>query len=147
MTSGAPNFKELLSVRLDEIKEPKRLPAGTYHGVITAFEIDNKNRNNTPYVRFTYALRSAGEDISPEDVEGIDLSTRKLTSDFYLTPEAMWRLRAFMLSLGFEEGALLDEILPQAIGNSVVLYVELQPNRQDPSAPPRLNVRNVKGDA
>lgn len=145
MTSSV-NFKELLAVKFEDIKEPKLLPIGTYHGIISAYECDVTKQKNTPYVRFSYKLQTAGDDIEQGDLVGIDLSARRLSSDFYLTPDAMWRLKSFLASLGFPEGVVLDEMLPDTIGRNVVIYVTHEPDRRDPNAPPRVNVKMVKGE-
>lgn len=137
------NFNDLVSMNLDDIKVPPALPEGTFHGVITSFELGDNNRNKTPYVRFSLKLQSAGDDIDSKDMEGIDLATRKLSTDFYLTPEAQWRLKEFMESLGIT-GMTLNEAFPETIGQNVLIYVTQRFNPERPNDPPRNNVKNVK---
>lgn len=140
------NFKELIAVNLDDIKAPAALPVGIYHGVIGSFEFGDNNKNKTPYVRFGLKLQSAGDDIDPADLEGIDLVSRKLSTDFYLTPDAQWRLKEFLNSLGFK-GVTLEEALPDTVGQSVIVYVTQRFNPERPDDPPRNNVKSVKGEA
>lgn len=144
--TGMPNFRELLKIKLEDIKEPKLLPIGTYHGVIASHEGGFTTQKQTPFIRFTYKLQSAGDDIAPEDLAGIDLSTRRLSSDFYITTEALWRFKSFLASLGLPEGVYVDEMVPDTIGRNVVIYVTHEPDRRDPNAPPRVNVKMVKGE-
>ena len=84
----AVNFRDLLSVNLDEVKAPQALPEGTYHGNIVSFEYGDNNKNRTPYVRFGMKFHSASDDVDPKDLADIDLSARKMSTDFYLTPDA-----------------------------------------------------------
>ena len=140
------NFKELITVNLDDIKAPAALPEGTYHGVIGSFEFGDNNKNKTPYVRFGLKLQSAGDDIDAADLAGIELGSRKLSTDFYLTPDAQWRLKEFLNSLGFK-GVTLEEALPDTVGQSVIVYVTQRFNPERPDDPPRNNVKSVKGEA
>lgn len=143
----AVNFKELLSVNLDDVKAPVALPEGTYHGAITAFEYGDNNKNKTPYVRFTLKFHSAGEDVTPEDLADIDLSSRKMTTNFYLTPDSRYRLKDFLVSLGMNtEGMSFDELIPEAVGQSVIAYVTQRFNPEAPNDPPRNDIKSVKGE-
>lgn len=72
----AVDFKTLLSKPLDEIKRPPALPAGTYHGIVQKYEFGESDKNKTPFVRFTFTIAMAGEDIDPSELEGIDLGKR-----------------------------------------------------------------------
>ena len=141
------NFKDLLSTKLDDVKAPSALPEGTYHGSITSFEYGDNNKNKTPYVRFALKFHSASDDVDPKDLADIDLSSRKLSTDFYLTPDARWRLKEFLVSLGLKtDGSSFDELIPEAVGGSVIAYVTQRFNPERPEDPPRNNIKTVKGD-
>lgn len=143
----AVNFKELLSTNTDDVKAPVPLPEGTFHGTIASFEYGDNNKNKTPYVRFGLKFHSAGEDVDPMDLEGIDLSARKMSTDFYLTPDALFRLKDFLVSLGLKtEGMSFDELIPEAVGQSVIAYVTQRVNLERPDEPPRNNIKSVKGE-
>lgn len=143
----AVNFKELLSVNLDDVKAPAALPEGTYHGTITAFEYGDNNKNKTPYVRVSLKFHSHGPDIDAADMAEIDLSQRKLSTDFYLTPDARFRLKDFLVSLGLKtDGASFDELIPEMVGQNVIAYVTQRFNPERPDDPPRNNIKSVKGE-
>ncbi len=141
------DFKKLLSVNLDEVKAPAALPEGTYHGTIASFEYGDNNKNKTPYVRFGLKFHSAGNDVDPKDMADIDLSARKMSTDFYLTPDARFRLKDFLESLGMKtSGSTFDELIPEAVGQSVIAYVTQRFNPERPDDPPRNNIKSVKGE-
>lgn len=141
------NFKDLLSTKLDDVKAPAALPEGTYHGTISSFEYGDNNKNKTPYVRFALKFHSASEDVDPKDLADIDLASRKLSTDFYLTPDARWRLKEFLVSLGLKtDGGSFDELIPEAVGGSVIAYVTQRFNPERPDDPPRNNIKSVKGE-
>lgn len=143
----AVNFKELLSVKADDVKAPVPLPEGTYHGTVASFEYGDNNKNKTPYVRFGLKFHSAGDDIDSSEMADIDLSTRKLSTDFYLTPDARFRLKDFLVSLGLKtEGMSFDELIPEAVGQSILAYVTQRFNPEKPDEPPRNNIKSVKGE-
>lgn len=141
------NFKELLSTKADDVKAPAALPEGTYHGNIASFEYGDNNKNKTPYVRFGLKFHSASDDVDQKDLAEIDLSARKMSTDFYLTPDAIFRLKDFLISLGMKtEGMSFDELIPEAVGQSVIAYVTQRFNPERPDDPPRNNIKSVKGE-
>jgi len=143
----AVNFRELLSVNLDDVSAPKALPEGTYHGTVASFEYGDNNKNKTPYVRFALKFHTAGDDVDPAEMEGIDLATRKLSTDFYLTPDARFRLKDFLVSLGLKtEGASFDELIPEAVNQPILAFVTQRFNPERPDDPPRNQIKTVKGD-
>jgi hypothetical protein len=144
----AVNFRSLLSVKADDVKAPSPLPEGTYHGNIDRYEFGESQNKKTPYIRYTVKLHSSGEDVAQEDLEGIELSSRKLTQDFYLTTDALYRLKDFIASLGIQtEGRTLEELIPETVNMSVVAYVIQRMNPEKPEEPPRNNIRSLKGES
>lgn len=142
------DFRELLELKTDEVKAPVALPEGTYHGTISSFEYGDNNKNKTPYVRFSIRLHGAGDDVAPEALEGVDLAARRLTSDFYLTPDAMYRLKDFLGSLGLEiEGVAFGELIPNTINAEVSVYIKQRVNVQNPTEPARNFIDRLKGAA
>lgn len=139
------DFSQLLSTPTDEIKRPPALPAGNYNGTITKYEFKESNEKKTPFVQFTFRVDSAGEGIEPADLEGIDLSKKTLRRDFYLTEDAMWRLKEFLDSFDFPTaGRSLGEVIPDTLNQPVLLDVVQQAAR-DPMDPPFNNVNKVVG--
>lgn len=128
---------DLLRKPMNEIERPKLLPAGTYYGIIKSHELGKSTQKKTPFVRFHVALTGAGEDVDQELLEGIELAKKILRRDFFLTEDALFRVKDFLASLGIEvEGRSLGECIPEAIGQSVMLTVRHRPieGRDEPMA-------------
>ncbi len=127
----ADDFRTLLSKPMDEIEKPKPLPAGTYYGTITDHKFDVSAQKRTPYVRFTVTLDSAGDNIDPSDLEGIDLAKKTQRKDYYLTEDALYRVKAMLESLGITtEGRALGECIPET-RNARVMVEITQRNSSD----------------
>lgn len=120
----ATNFNHLLSKPADDVKRPPLLPAGTYHGRVSSHKFDESANKKTPYCRYQIDIQSAGADIEPSMMDGIDLSKRQLRKDFYLTDDALWRLKDFLVSCGIpSHGRSMAEMVPDAINQPVILSV------------------------
>jgi len=127
----ADDFRSLLSKPMDEIERPKPWPAGTYYGSITDHKFDVSAQKRTPYVRFTIQASSAGDNIDPSDLEGIDLSKKPLRKDYYLTEDALYRVKAMLESIGITtEGRALGECIPET-RNAQVMFEVTQRNSPD----------------
>jgi hypothetical protein len=129
-----PDFRTLLSKPADQIEKPKPLPAGTYNGVISKFEFGESRDKKTPYVRFHFALQSAGDDVLAnyaDQLAKIDLAKKQLRRDFYITDDALYRLKDFAESCGQStSGRTLNEVIP-LLQNSAVLISVTQRNSDD----------------
>ena len=80
-------------------------------------------------------------------ISEIDLTARKMSTDFYLTPDARFRLKDFLQSLGMKtEGSTFDELIPDTVGQSIIAYVTQRFNPEKPDEPPRNNIKSVKGE-
>ena len=123
-------FADLLATNTDDVEKPKPLPAGIFDATVKGFKLDI-NKNGNTFVKFEYSNINAGPDVPPEDLEGLDLSKRLLTFNFYLTDGAKWRLKEHLQSLGISTtGKTFGELLPLTVGSAVRLEV-IQYNSQD----------------
>jgi hypothetical protein len=123
----AINVQHLLSRPMDSVKKPPTKPAGTYNGIIAGFKFAESKVQKTPYVRFTINNVTPGQDIAPDqqlDADGqpIDFSKWIPHKDFFLTDDALFRLKSFL-----EEGLQLPcngrqfvEVLPDTKGMPVM---------------------------
>ena len=124
------NFSELLSVQVDSVERPKSFPVGHYEAVIAGHEMGKSSQKETPYVRFLIKLIGPSEDVDEDlfDAAGgmTALRERKpLFLTFYLTKDAMFRLREF-LENGLElncSGRNFDEVIPETANVSVTVHV------------------------
>lgn len=95
-TEPATSFESILDQRADEVERPKPLPAGTYDVLVKGMpEHGQSSKQKTPFVRFTYVLQAAGEDVDEADLaelltnargETVALSERSIRDTYYTTP-------------------------------------------------------------
>lgn len=138
------DFKALLSSKVEDAKAPPVLPEGTYHGLIEKFEFGESREQKTPFVKFTFKLTDFGDDIAEEDRTDVDLSKRQLSKEFYITSDALFRLKEFIEGLGIDHaGKSFDVIFPETTNLPVILEVRHSPNKKDPQRP-YANVGDVK---
>mgnify|MGYP000110663499 CR=1 FL=1 len=128
------DFSALLSKPADEIKRPPALPAGTYKGIIKTHKFDESSEKKTPYVRFDVKFTGEFlEDVDANDVEGIDIAKRTLSKDYYLTEDAIYRLKEMLESLGIPSaGRSIGEMIPEAIEAEVLMEISAKPDRREP---------------
>jgi len=127
-TSAASSFESILDTPAADIERPKPLPIGTYTAVIKGlYEEGVSSQKKTPFVQFTFALTSAGEDVDTDELEAIGGITDKFLKNnstcFYLTPDALWRLTDFLESACAID--LSDKTVRQALGDTPNTEVRL----------------------
>ena len=119
-----PIFTSLLSTDLGTVEKPKALPPGQYEGTIKEYKLDKSREKQTPFVRFTFNNISPGADMDPALLVGVDFSKKSLNRDYYLTTDALWRIKDFLQSLGHNvSGKTIGEILPLTSGALVLIDV------------------------
>lgn len=127
-----PDFKHLLQKPADSFKKPPTWPAGTYLGKIKQTEFGESSQKKTPFLRIIAQPYAAGEDVDQEALAGIDMSKRTFRTDFYITPDALYRLTDFMHSLGIDTaGRAHMECVPELIGQEVQLFLKQGPNQDN----------------
>lgn len=152
----AVDFTALLKKPSGQGKRPPALPKATYPGKIKGYALDDKNKNNTPYVRVNVALTGWPDTVDEADryQEGengqripIDLSKRQLHRDIYYRnadgSDATYRLDDFLKSCNLELGASYEEVLPQLAGCDVLVDVDIYVNQQ--SGEPQNQVNRLVG--
>lgn len=144
------DFRNLLKgTNMDEVKRPPPLPGGTYHGQIVKYSYGKSKEKGTAFAQFEVQLTSAGPDVDQEELtsQNIDLSKKKMTIDFYLTPDSLYRVKEAMESCKIDtKGKSLEETIPEMMGKSVIVMAKHSPNRNDPQGPPFVNLTELKGD-
>ena len=127
-----PDFSQLLRKPMSEAKRPPALPVGDYQGVVKSYELGDNNKNKTPYVRFQIGLTgwpdSVGEEDRVSDGAPIDLSKKQLRRDFFLTPDADFRLADFLKSCGIADQPF-ETGVPAAVGCPIVVEVQQYMNQ------------------
>ena len=115
--SDNPNFSDLLDRPSSDVERPKPVPQGTYHFAINGlYKLDKTTKKQTEYVEFNVNYLAAMDDVDEEALKesgGFSGKSTRLT--FYITEDALWRLKKFLTNdLGIEEGdkslrQMLDE--------------------------------------
>lgn len=126
-------LNSLLNVSADSIKAPPRAPQGTYKALISKYEFGKSAKKSTPLVKFHYTQLQPQADISQDALtvagQPIDIGKLKLSDDFYLTEDALYRLVEYLKKLGIKtEGRNLGELIPEAVNRPVMFYVTQSPS-------------------
>ena len=144
------DFAQFLKSDSGLAPKPQPLSAGDYPGVVKNWEVDNKNQKQTPYVRLHLGFTGWPEtvpDTARVNTDGspIDISAIQRTRDYYLVPNALWRLDAMLESCGIQtgEGHPYEEALPQLIGAPVLIEVVQKPTQDNKAFRDEVNM--VKG--
>lgn len=118
------DIRSLLSVSADEVKKPPVLPRGTYHGFIEKYEGGESREKKTPYLRVFLKVQSADATIPADQLEGVDLSKKQFRKDYYLTPDALYRLKEMLDKVGVStEGRQLAECVPELVMKPVMFEI------------------------
>lgn len=127
------DFRTLLGVKTDEVERPRPLAAGHYIGIIKNFELGQSAQKQTPYVRVLFTPQEETTDVASGANDGMDLPSKEVRRDFYLTPASLYRLSDFLDAvLGPVQGRSFDERLPDIRGAKVIFLVKATPSRNDP---------------
>jgi hypothetical protein len=121
-----PNFTSILDRPMSTAERPKPLPVGTYLCVVDGQpKFDQSKQKKTDFVEFTLKVLQPQDDVDAEAVaelkDGVQGKTLRAT--YYLTEDALWRLKEFLGHLGIEEGTGFRDAISQAPGNQVLASV------------------------
>lgn len=124
------DFSALLSTKADEIEAPKPTPIGTYEAVVLKYETGESSEKHTPYVRFWIKPMTPQEDVDTQaftDFGGQEaLAKVKFRQDFYLTEDALYRLKKFLeVTLKLDgAGKSIGELLAETANASLMISVK-----------------------
>ncbi len=134
------NFADILDMPASDVEKPKGLPAGSFQWLVSGLPEHGKSaKKQTPYVEFPCKCLSAGEDVDEDELKAwatradgtsksLTDATQKLT--FYTTPDAIWRLTAFLEHLGLEvEGKSIRELLEDAPNCQFTGFIRHEPSQ------------------
>jgi hypothetical protein len=118
------NFRELLSMHTDNVDRPRPLPIGHYYAELTGYSFDQSKQKQTPYVRFNFRTQEAYTDVNPTELEGMDITKKEVSKDFYLTPTSLYRLSDFLDAvLGKQAARSFDERIPEVRSARVLIQI------------------------
>lgn len=94
------DFRAILSNKVGAIEKPKPLPVGNYAAVVDSWEPQEVGKNKTPAIRVNFRLTAPGENVDMDELEQVGglpaVLKRKVNAAYWLTEDAMYRLREFM---------------------------------------------------
>ncbi len=109
---AAESFESILDTPADAVERPKPLPAGTYSVIVKGMpEHGVSSQKKTPFVRFTYALQAAGEDVDEDELsvlltnkdgEKEAINTKSIKDTYYTTPDSLFRLTDALEAMGID---------------------------------------------
>lgn len=123
---ATPNFGALLDKPSTEIERPKPLPAGSYTCVVKGLpRFDKSSKKQTEFVEFTLQPLAAGEDVDADELESMGgIANKTIRATYYITEDALWRLKDFLAHLGIEdEDRSLRQMIEDAPGKQVIAYI------------------------
>jgi hypothetical protein len=105
-----PNFGSILDQPSEAIEKPKPLPVGTYICSVKGLpKMDVSAKKKTEFVEFQLQILGAHDDVDQEALaealRGKALSEKTIRATYYLTEDAVWRLKDFLDHCGVEDGA------------------------------------------
>lgn len=129
--SPTATFESILDTPATEVERPKPLPAGTYEGIVQGlFEQGESSKKKTPYVRFTYKVTSALDDVDSDELEEMGgLADKTIKDTYYTTPEALFRLTDTLEAMGIDlTGKSIRHALDESPNASVKIVVGHRPS-------------------
>lgn len=133
------SFGSILDKPPSEVDRPKPLPAGSYRCIITERpRFDKSSKKQTEFVEFSLHPTSAEDDVDEDDLNAVltkgdgsvaALKDKSIRATFYLTEDAMWRLKKFLVDdLLIEEGASFREMIDEALNREVIAHIKHVPS-------------------
>ena len=134
--SDAPDFRRLLAQPVTSAEKPKPLPQGHYFGQIKDRQYDKSKNKGTPFVRLGIMVQAADTDVD-QDVLAQSLhgdlgaiTKKSLRKDYYLTNEALFRLRGLIESCAIDVGGNrgFDAAIEELVNKSVRFELGIRPD-------------------
>lgn len=121
---AATSFESILDTPADAVERPKPLPAGTYAVVVRGMpEHGVSSQKKTPFVRFTYALVAAGDDVDPDELATLltdkdgtvqPIGSKTIKDTYYTTPDSLFRLTDVLENMSIDaEGKSIRQMLDE----------------------------------
>jgi hypothetical protein len=126
------NFTDILNTPMSDIAKPKPRPVGTYVGVVTkAPEIKKIGQKETLAAIFDVKVISPGPDIDASELAAAGgIGERHLRVTQFLTEDALWRLKNFLLALGLEDdGSSIGKLLAETPGRQALFKIKHRPSQ------------------
>lgn len=127
-----PNFSSVLDKQADTIERPKPYPVGTYTFLVQGPpKLDKTTKKQTDFCEFTCKFLAPSEDVDREALAEMGgISDKTIRNTYYLTEDAVWRLKEFLTtSLGIDgSNKSLREMLSEAPGRQFLGHIRHKPS-------------------
>src|SRR6516162_8046687 len=120
------SFQDILDMPIEDIKEPKALPPGTYTCIVDGQpEYAKVGQNQTECVNFNLKPLQAGSDVDAnllrEVLDGANLQDKKIRHRIFLTDDSKHRAKKFLLNdLGLPPSSI-RQMVQEAMGKQVLV--------------------------
>jgi hypothetical protein len=124
-----PNFTDVLSIQLEDIKPLKPLPAGQYLALINDYETTQKGKNNTSCIVFKLRLMQALDQTPAfqeqlyDALDGRSLNDIPISHILWLTPDSMYRTKIFFEDHLGIRGMAINQALANAVGKQLIVTI------------------------
>lgn len=118
------SFEDILNKPASEIKAPQAYPVGTYHCLVDGPPAPGKSsQKQTDFLQFKFKILSPMQDVDAAQVAEQQVVGKIISSDYYVTEAAAWRLKELLIDhLDIEEGSKsLRELVSEAPGKQVLV--------------------------
>ncbi len=136
MTGNTPNFASILNKQVSTVEPPQLLPVADYILRITKIENTTSTQKKTPGAKFNYAVEglAPGNSVDLTDASGkpIDLAKKKISDTFWLTDDALPRLRKQLeevLGLDVSTRTFGEILNSDCNGRSVIATISQKPTQ------------------
>jgi hypothetical protein len=138
-------FGSILDKPSSEIERPKPLPTGTYQCVVDGQpRMDKSSRKGTEFVEFSLRPMGALDDVKEDDLVAAltsgdgsvkALSDKRIRATYYLTEDALWRLKKFLVNdLQITEGKKkIRQMISEAQNQQVLATIKHVPSEDGQS--------------
>ena len=122
------SFGAILDKPASDIERPKPLPTGTYVCVVKGLpRYDKSSKKQTEFAEYTLQPLQAGDDVEEEALQEMGgIANRTIRATYYITEDALWRLKKFIEDCGveIEDGHSLREYCEQLQGRQVLATIK-----------------------
>lgn len=122
------DFASLLEKKVEETERATPLPNGSYKVVATRHETGESSKKKTPYTRIFFKIEEPLGDVDLEELKKVKKVTEKERfDDFYMTEDAMFRLREFLeqtLKLRVGGGRTFKDALSEIPGKRAIVVMK-----------------------
>lgn len=128
------SFESILDTPADAVERPKPLPAGTYSAIVKGMpEHGVSAQKKTPFVKFTYVLQDAFDDVDQDELTALltdkdgnvePIGTKSIKDTYYTTPDSLFRLTDALEAMGIDlDGKTVRSALDETPNCSINIVV------------------------